>query len=242
VEEGLGLIIRKDSGYVHKRPGMRSFATDSLSRVIVGGGPYGAGKVIYTTMNTTYVRMMAGQSAVYAAYWSSLLRRVGRMAEARDEWTLMPAQPRVGEEMDAVLEEGGAGQPLGLVGAIGSAGLAGNDGGSPVSLYFAQDDRLPFIWRGRYWPEGVGWRDLWTTGGDTVWSYVWPRGAWISLYRELRRKETLDYRGSGRESGSGGEGDQVEVPKYWFYIVFLISVLFLWVERRIGGMSGKIIQ
>jgi hypothetical protein len=180
-EEGMGLIIRIDSGYVHKKAGMRSFETDSLSRVIVGGGPYGVGKVIYTTVNTTYVRMMAGQSAVYAAYWSSLLRRAGRMAEARDEWTLMPAQPRVGEETDAVLEESGAGQPLGLVGASGSAGLAGDGGGNPVSLYFAQDDLLPFIWRGRYWPEGIGWHNWWTSGGDTVWSYVWPRGAWASL-------------------------------------------------------------
>jgi hypothetical protein len=32
------------------------------------------------------------------------------------------------------------------------------------------------------------------------------------------------------------------IPKYWFYGFFLLSVLFLWVERKIGGMSGKIIQ
>ncbi len=240
--EGMGLIIRKDSGYVHMRAEMRSFETDSLSRVIAGGGTYGVGKVIYTTVNTTYVRKLAGQSAVYAAYWSSLLRRVGRLAEARDEWTLMPTQPRVGEETDAVLEDDGAGQPLGLVGASGSAGLTADAGGSPVSLYFAQDDLLPFIWRGRYWPEGVGWQNLWKFGGDTVTSYVWPRGAWASFYRELRRRETLDYRGRSPESETAGEGAKVEVPKYWFYVIFLISVVFLWVERRIGGMSGNIIQ
>ena len=89
------------------------------------------------------------------------------------------------------------------------------------------------------------------------------------LYREQRRKETLSYLeksgrggdgtgvdGDGRVNGGDGAGSSadgrgrgdaavrqsVPIPKYWFYIIFLISVLFLWVERKIGGMNGEIIQ
>jgi hypothetical protein len=239
-EKGLGLIVRTDSAYLRKKPGMRSFATDSLSRIIVGGSLYGVGKVVYTTMNTTYVRMMAGQSAVYAAYWSSLLRRVGREAELKDDWQLAPAEPRVGEQTEVLLQTVKAGQPQGLAGGdVGLAGenvgLVGGNTGGPVSIYLAQDEVLPFDWRGRYWPEGAGWQELRTLEGDTTWAYVWPRGAWPALYRE-RQPETMDIR-EGRDATISRP-----IPKYWFYGFFLLSVLFLWVERKIGGMSGKIIQ
>jgi hypothetical protein len=236
-EKGLGLIVRTDSAYLRKKPGMRSFATDSLSRTLVGGSFYGVGKVVYTTMNTTYVRMMAGQSASYAAYWSSLLRRVGREAEVKDDWQLEPAEPRVGEQTGVLLRTVKTGQPQ---------GLAGGNTGSPVSVYLAQDEVLSFDWRGRYWPGGAGWQELRTFEGDTTWAYVWPRGAWPALYRE-RQREAMGYGGTGKgvaEAAKGGDaGDEVRpIPKYWFYIFFLLSVLFLWVERKIGGMSGKIIQ
>jgi hypothetical protein len=232
-EKGLGLIIRMDSPYVRKKPGMRTFATDSLSRVTVGGDLYGVGKVIYTTLNTTYVRVMAGQSASYAAYWSSLLRRVGRRTEARDDWQLAPAEPRVDEQTEVLLQTGKVGQPQGLAGeSVGlageSVGLTGGDTGGPVSIYLAQDEVLPFNWRGRYWPRAAGWQALRALEGDTTWAYVWPSRA------------VVEFKGTGKEAGMGGEVRAI--PKYWFYIFFLLSVLFLWVERKIGGMSGKIIQ
>ena len=234
-EKGLGLIIRTDSAYLRKKQGMRTFATDSLSRTIVGGSLYGVGKVVYTTLNTTYVRVMAGQSASYAAYWSSLLRRAGREVAVGDEWRLAPATPWVGEETEVHLQTAKGGQPQGLAGE--PQGLAGGNSGGPVSIYLAQDEVLPFGWRGRYWPEGAGWQALRTPAGDTAWAYVWPRGAWAVLYRE---RESLDHRGGGIIVGAGGA--VAEIPKYWFYCVFLLSVIFLWVERKIGGMSGKIIQ
>jgi hypothetical protein len=122
-----------------------------------------------------------------------------------------------------------------------------------------------------YWPERAGWQTLNTLTGDTTNFYVWPREAWVALYREQRRRETLSYlaerggegglsnsEGGGRGSdgsgvgrGRGGDGrgrsdvagqQLVPIPKYWFYSIFLISVLFLWVERKIGGMNGEIIQ
>ena len=197
-EKGLGLIVKLDSAYFRKKPGMRTFAIDSLSRIMVGGSLYGTGKVVYTTLNTTYVRMMAGQSASYAAYWSSLLRRVGPGTGVMDDWRLMPAEPRVGEPAEVVLQMGTAGQPQGLAGGIT---------GGPVSVYLAQDEVLSFDWRGRYWPEWAGWQALQTLAGDTTWAYAWPRGAWSSLYREQRRRETMGYRADESRVSGGGVGD-----------------------------------
>jgi hypothetical protein len=266
-ENGLGLIIKVDSAgpggvgiggagqaqiaraadsmqppYIRERPGMRTLARDSFSRAAVGGGLYGAGKVVFTTLNTTYVRMLAGQRSAYAAYWAGLLGRVAREPELGERWQLIPALPRVREPVVAMVETG-ADMPQGVVGGEG--------------VYLAEDADLLFDWRGTYWPERAGWKTLNTLNGDTTNIYIWPRESWVTLYREQRRRETLSYLEKSRseKGGRSGDGDglgrgsssvagkqSVPVPKYWFYIIFLISVLFLWVERKIGGMNGEIIQ
>jgi hypothetical protein len=269
-EKGLGLIIKVDSAgpagvgiggagqaqigkagdsleppYVRERPGMRSLVRDSFSRMAVGGSLYGAGKVVFTTLNTTYARVLAGQPAFYAAYWSALLRRVAPQVEAGEEWQWEPALPRVQEPVVEAVQTNGV-QPQGVIGGgEGSPGI-----GEATSLYLAQDEMLSFYYRGIYWPEAEGWMTLSTLQGDTTWSYVWPRTAWATFYREQRRRETMNFlarEGARTSRQVAPEPEQVAreavaIPKYWFYIVFLISILFLWVERKMGGMSGPIIQ
>ena len=291
-ENGLGLIIKVDSAgpggtgiggagqaqiaragdsmrppYIRERPGMRTLARDSFSRTAVGGGLYGAGKVVFTTLNTTYVRMLAGQRSAYAAYWAGLLGRVAREPEPGERWQLMPALPRVREPV-GVMVATAAELQQGMVGGDGVTGAPTPGAVATTALYLAEDADLLFDWHGVYWPERAGWQTLSTLNGDTTNFYIWPREAWTTLYREQRRRETLSYLaergedesrggvgrggdGSGVVPGRGGDGrgrsdvagqESVPIPKYWFYSIFLISVLFLWVERKIGGMNGEIIQ
>jgi hypothetical protein len=283
-ENGLGLIIKVDSAgpggigiggmgqaqigragdsmqppYIRERPGMRTLARDSFSRTAVGGEMYGAGKVVFTTLNTTYSRMLAGQRSAYAAYWAGLLGRVAREPEPGERCQLMPALPRA-REPATVKVATAAELPQGMVGGEEVTG-----GAATTALYLAEDADLLFDWRGVYWPERAGWQTLSTLNGDTTNFYVWPREAWVTLYREQRRRETLSYLaergddgggvGGGRGSDGSGVGrvdghghsdvagqQSVPIPKYWFYSIFLISMLFLWVERKIGGMNGEIIQ
>jgi hypothetical protein len=268
-ERGLGLIIRVDSAgpagvgiggtgqvqvvrsgdslappYLREKAGLRVLARDSSMRVAVGGSLYGSGKVVFTTLNSTYVRMMTGQRQAYAAYWSAILHRVGREAEPGEEWQLTPALPRVGEPVAAVVQTGAA---------PGVQGLIGEEGSAPVNVYLAQEEMLPFRWRGTYWPATAGWQVVRTLQGDTTWAYVWERAAWAALYGEQRLRETRVYgragvrigngAGSGAGEGSGADTKEaVTLPIYWAYILFLLSVLFLWVERKMAGMSGKIMQ
>lgn len=228
-EKGLGLIIKVDSTVPagvsiggKEGPRMRSLVRDSFSRTAVSGRLYGLGKVAFTTMNTTYARMLSGQAASYAAYWSMLLGRVAPEVGAGEEWHWEPALPRVREPVVLGVQTGG-GQPQGMI---------GSEAGS-VAMYLAQDKDLSFLYKGVYWPEAEGWVALHTLQGDTTWMYVWPRGAWASLYRGIEAP--------GPQAVRGG-WEEVAVPRYVFYIAFLISILFLWVERKMGGMSGQIIQ
>jgi hypothetical protein len=129
--------------------------------------------------------------------------------------------PRVGEPLAVVVQTGVA-APQGLIGEEDSV---------PVNVYLAQEELLPFRWRGEYWPTAAGWQVMRTLEGDTAWSYVWPRTAWAALYGKQRKA------GDGTESGAAsraGLREAVALPAYWAYTLFLVSVLFLWVERKMA--------
>lgn len=186
-EKGLGLIVRTDSTHIR---------TTLL----------GMGKVVYTSLDTTYVRMMAGQSAGYAMYWADLLRRVGRPVELGEGWQWTPSEPRVGDEVRLTLQTAET-APQGVMVQDGRA----------VSVYLAEDAVLPFVWHGRYWPEKVGWVAV----NDSCWMYVWPRGSWPAMGEVERPAEPARI-----------EEERVAAPKYWMYTAFLLSIFFLWVERK----------
>ncbi len=235
-EKGLGLIIRVDSagmkGVGWGKEGLRVLTRDSSMRAAVDGRLYGSGKVVFTMLNATYVRMMAGQRQAYAAYWSTLLRRVSRETGPGEEWQWVPELPRVGEPVTVRVRTGAAAPVQGLV---------SEESGSTVNVYLAQGAVLPFEWRGTYWPTAVGWQMLHTLQGDTTWAYVWPGAAWTALYGQRRLQEASAHRGKEAQTGLPLR-EAVPIPTYWFYILFLLSVLFLWVERKMAGMSGPIMQ
>ncbi len=233
-EKGLGLIVKTDSSIIRWKPGMRTLAVDSLVRPIVGGTLLGTGKLVYTALNTTYVRLMAARNAEYASYWSDLLRLVGRRVGSGDKWSWEPELCVVGKNLNLSLQTSVT-IPQGMVW----------DGGRSVSVYLAEDEMLPFCWKGRYWPETSGWIGLNDPGKDTSWCYIAAQGSWTAMDREERRRETVAYI---RETAKAPVGllkgavgtpmpvravVRVPVPKYWMYAGFLISVIFLWVEKKI---------
>jgi len=168
-EKGLGLLIKVDSagvdsmGRVMKARGGRVLVRDSSGRVMVGAFLEGAGKIVFTGLNTSYSRLLSGDKEGYAGFWALLLKEVARKGDAGDEWSWEPALPRVGEPVVMRLQTAAA-MPQAMV------------GGSVV--YLAQDAALSFFWRGRYWPETAGWQPVYRPAGDTTWWYVWPAGAW----------------------------------------------------------------
>lgn len=244
-KKGLGLIVRTDSVTIRKIPGMRTILRDSLSRPLVGGQVLGLGKLFYTASNTTYMQVMGGQPAAYASYWADLLRLVARRGGQVNEWSVGGMGGTVGEEMEMSLQTNDV-MPQGVV----------VQGGRAASVYLAEDAVLGFRWSGRYWPETAGWATVGDAGKDTSWFFVWPRGSWTALKREARLRDTREYRpegmavagagkgkevageeGKGKEAagedGKGEGGKWVEVPKGWFYTIFLLCLIYLWVEGKV---------
>ena len=213
-EKGLGLLIRVDPSVRIGRPGMRILERDSLGRAMVGVVLAGAGKVVYSASNTSYSQWLAGRKDDYSAYWTMLLGQVTRAGEPEEEWNWQPWLAKVGEpvvlELASVIAE-----PEGLVGG--------------TAVYLEQDAALSWRWKGRYWPMSAGWQEVRVPGGDTSWAYVWEASAWKGIH------------GTGGDMGVEGRKpakEWVEFPRWICYVVFLLSLFFLWVERKMAGMNG----
>jgi hypothetical protein len=238
-DKGLGLLIRVDPSTRIGRPGMRVLERDSAGRVVVGCLLAGAGKVIYSASNTSYTQWLAGRKEAYAAYWTTLLRQAARASEREEEWNWRPWLPKVGEPVDLELASGNA-APQGLVGS----------GGQVSAVYLQEDAAFSWRWRGRYWPVSVGWQTVQAPGGDTLWGYAWGAGSWKGMPTAGLASKAAARPGSAGERGHGSDGsaaadgtgkivrEWVEFPRWILYIVFLLSVFFLWVERKMGGMNG----
>jgi hypothetical protein len=129
--------------------------------------------------------------------------------------------------------------PLAVVGAQGGWADARGSRGREAVVYLAQDAELAFLWRGRYWPEKSGWQLVYRPTGDSAWWYVWPAGAWKGMDRGARSEVKRRVVAGERESGGGSVvRERVEFPKGWFLGLFLLGMVVLWVEGKIGGMNG----
>ena len=221
-QRGVGLVIQSDSsgGAAFKdRTDMRVLLRDSAGRVEAGVVREGAGEIVYMNF-ATFPMLLAGEQERYAAFWSSVLRK----EEEGQEWRSEPTLPRVQEPVRLSVQVGGAGIPQGVVG--------------PVNVYLAEDGVLPFTWSGVYWPTTAGWQTVRLLQGDTAWWYVWGTAAWQTLRQEQRKKETANFIRERREVRArvregGGREQWVAVSKGWFYALFLVSLVFLWIEKKI---------
>ncbi|MBS1664435.1 MAG: hypothetical protein JST68_25545 [Bacteroidetes bacterium] len=170
----------------------------------------GAGRIVRTAQST-FALALAGEEEKYAAYWSGLLRDVAKEEEGIVwEWT--PALPRVGEPVEARVSAGMGGMPQAMLGA------------RSATVYLAEDGVLPFSWSGRYWPEKSGWQTASLLRGDTAFWYVWPEGAWKAMNVPVPEESV---------GATPVEEERVPLSKSWFYALFLLSALFLWIERKI---------
>lgn len=224
-EKGLGLVIKADST---SKIGERSLLRDSLNHTLISESMHGAGKIILTRLSTTYARLLAGERKEYSSLWAHILQQVARGKDVGERWQVSPALAQTDHPIKMLLQSA-VSLPQGL--------LDGKDTDAPTSVYMAQDPLLPFCWEGTYWPRESGWQVAHTPEGERSWWYVWKDGDWKNIHRRERLEGTQQWiaaRGERRgPSAEEKEAPDVLVAKGWFYVLFVLSGLFLWVERKI---------
>ncbi|HEY8917307.1 MAG TPA: hypothetical protein VIM87_12735 [Chitinophaga sp.] len=193
--------------YITATPGTQALVTDAQQHMLAGSSLYGSGKLVNTTLHTTYSWLLAGNRESYQNLWSLLLQKAARTRSETAQWFIGTALPTVRMPVTLRLETSTP-QPMATV------------NGARLSL--AQDAVLPFQWQGTCWPTQAGWQTAVAATGDTCHWYAFDEKAWQSIAAREQRQD----------SATITSADASTLPKIYIVIVLLLALTFLWVEEK----------
>lgn len=196
--------------------------------------PFGLGKVGVNLVVDSYPLVLKSKNEAYAQHWSTQLNTLARSSVPVDRLNAeFPAF--VGQPQQLVVWQTGKEEPQ-LV-------LAEPNGQKQV-LPLIQDSRVPERWFATHWPKEKGVYRLSWPGVDSLRFQVFDTAA-LPAWRQHEKKRLLQaIVSNSKESGKFESAAIQEQPiryreqavsQYWFYLLFLISLSGLWVERKLNA-------
>lgn len=190
-------------------------------RVLAGSALYGSGKIIFTTLNTTFSWMLAGNRQDYTALWSALLSKAARKNdEVKDEIQFLSLP--VSNEPVVLQVSQGSSSPISI----------NNELIAP-----AQNADVPFEWNATYRPSSAGWQNLKQGNKLSTW-FAYTQNDWKPLRSAEKIAATTKYAALHPNSKIVTKQIQqkvrIDVPKIYFYILLLAACTFLWIETKLS--------
>jgi hypothetical protein len=198
---------------------------DEKANILVSSRLFGKGRILLSSINDSYTWILNNDLKSYAAYWSKL---IGDHAKSKEISTLLALKnplPILNQETTIIIETSSDSIPL-----------ASSEG---ELLKFSQDPVLGFQWSAPFWPTKIGW-NLLKTGNtpDSIqtWFYVFEKNDWTSVNSVRKIKENSKVEGKSlsefNEQNFSERFYRGEIPPAYFYILFLLSCTYLWLEAK----------
>jgi hypothetical protein len=209
---------------VQLQPQQQALLKDKAGRVLMATGLSGGGKIVVSTVASTYTWMLSGQRDDYAKFWSRSINNTIRKQEQGQNWQTEPGLPVKAQQVKLVLQAAAGPRPP--VVTVGKE-----------KLLSVQNDVLPYSWRSIFWPEESGWNTLTLPESKRDFLFVYENNDWTSLKnQELLQQNILFAKNSVQKSHNEkleSENYKKEVSHWWFLTIFLISVTYLWFETKL---------
>lgn len=207
--------------YISNQNNTQALVTDEHNHVLAAAALSGAGKLIFTTISNSYNWVLAGNQDNYFALWSLLINKAARKLPATENWMIANNVPMINKPARLTLEQASANGNINI----------NNDMVSP-----AQNPVVPFHQLINYWPVTYGWQQATIPNGKIYWWYAWQNNNWKSLTAAGKINATAQYVSEHAVGLSAtkqvSQSTRAAVPKVYFYILFIISLTFLWVESK----------
>lgn len=206
------------------QPGLQVILQDAQSNAYAAATQYGSGKIVASTLQNTFSMGLAGDKASWQALWSLLLNKASRKEYPVEKWhtqQFIPIQ-NVPEQLQVERLDSSS-----------TKALAGNS-----TVYLSQNDLLPYLWQGTYWPGEIGWQTLPQVNTASGYWYVYRKGDWQQLFNHRLTSATHQYAAShpyavSKEMDTAGNKFMAGI-RIWLLIVFLAACIFIWVEQKLG--------
>jgi hypothetical protein len=211
--------------------GTQPLINDEHGHLLASNILAGNGKLVFTTLNSTFNWMLSGNKNDYAALWSVMINKAARKIPATENWAVLTAVPSVASPVN-----------LQLQGAASTVSIIGVANISPQ-----QNPMLPFENKYIYWPQSAGWQSIKQNNGSLNWWYVYPHNEWKGLRALQKQADTKNY--IEKDIIVNNVTKQIQknvrntVPKIYFYVLLLLTCAFLWAEAKISqAMSSSVKQ
>jgi hypothetical protein len=206
---------------VIEQEGMQPLFVDQQKRVFAAVTAYGKGKLIVNTLQKTSSWLLSDHKKDYSNYWSILVNQSAKKEMAFETWNIQNELPRANEAISIVTQTNG--------GIIPRLNVQQNE------LYAKQNVLIPSNWEAIYWPIHEGWQtNIGTKGAMSDW-YVYPSGSWNTFHAIKQvnlTKEFLRNRNSSERTNRSSIYLESYIPPIYLLMFFLMSMSFLWVERK----------
>lgn len=219
--EGTRLSIQTDRPlFIKNQPNSQALVQDEAAQVLVSSKLYGSGKLVLSTLNNTFSWQLLGKQKAYRAFWSELLSKAAQKTSKKEN----------------VFTENYAGKnsmaKVYLETADRNAALKVNGERLPLE----QNPAIPFLQEAVFWPNRSGWFPVLTQNNTTNWVYIFENTDWRTLKASKKIKQTQQYARQFQTKQQNSQDQQKEavvfVPPFWFYLLFLLSCTFLWIETK----------
>ncbi|MFF5380108.1 hypothetical protein [Pedobacter suwonensis] len=196
---------------------------DASGKTLVNSNIDGYGKILASTLSSTFHWLLSGKKNDYAAYWSALLASAARKRNNVLTVYIFPQFPAINQKMKIIADLAASGQVPAL--KIDS-----------ILLSPRQNMVLPFQWDAFYWPQKPGWTYL-EVNRNVEPIYIYKKTDWQALKNQQKLDEThLFIKNLNMTETKSKVADVVleeELSIWWFFIGFLLAAAFLWYEARI---------
>ncbi|MEO7529802.1 MAG: hypothetical protein ABIS69_00280 [Sediminibacterium sp.] len=209
--------------FIRYQEGTQPMIADSTGNIVAGAVVEGAGKIVLTTLTNTYSWLLAGKSNDYYAMWSALLQKAARQDIPGVSIEIVPQLAFVQQPVNIMLSTN--------YDTLPDARINGK------RLALAQNKKVAYLWNGIYWPLETGWQPPVTIAGTLYNWYAFNTNDWQYIIANSHIHATKFY-SQRKESGSKNKMSvnkplQIPVSLVYFFLPFILSCGFLWMERKL---------
>lgn len=188
-------------------------------QVVAASQLYGKGFVTAMTISNSYIWWLRNQQASYAQFWSFLLDNTAAGRRQNPHYVQTPRFPTAHKRTDLSLQHPDT--PISIDG---------------TAYPLLQHESLPDFFQLSFWPRRTGWHSMEVPQGDSTWFYVYDNSDWQAAkdFAAMQAMESFVTENSKKRPEEARNKSRLknEVPKWLFFLLFLIAASILWYASR----------
>lgn len=201
----------------------KPLVVDGSGKTLVSSTLQGAGKMLITSITSTFNWLLSGKTADYTRYWSAVLSAAARKKHEDQSVQILPQFPSIYGKTEFIVD-------------LAESGKAPQLKVNGVKLAPGQNIELPFEWQASFWPETSGWNDL-SVNQSAQPFFIYKNTDWLALKNQQTIISTSQLSNKANhhttKTSLTNNFSEKEVSIWWFLSGFILASAFLWYESRI---------